>query len=265
MNKNDAQQQRPMDFNTQSMPFEGASGTWPKRSEPMSQKQELPDHVWDLLLSSHSAITDAHELIDSHCDEPIEAVAIGDTVLSHLATAQAAIERIALTYSSALSESNDAAESEPAMTENRGTRQEIDELVSSLRESAEQLDIQLDIQIDHRAYAMEVNSIKEFLGPSLRRAVELTAHAPTELRRVELSVTFAEALCGRGMVEFLVADTGPRSAEMGSNWGVQWHSAQTELVRAIGGVFEVIPIPADGGSVVHMQIPMRQPNQQLAA
>ena len=112
---------------------------------------------------------------------------------------------------------------------------------------------------------MEVNSIKEFLGSSLRRAIELTAHAPTELRRVELSVTFAEALCGRGMVEFLVADTGPRSAEMGSNWGVQWHSAQTELVRAIGGVFEVIPIPADGGSVVHMQIPMCQPNQQLAA
>ena len=122
MNKNDAQQQRPVDSNTQSMPFEGASGTWPKRSEPMSQKQELPDHVWDLLSCTHSAISDAHELIGRHCDEPIEAVAIGDIVLGHLATAQAAIERIALTYS-ALSESNAAAVSESAMTEKRGTRE----------------------------------------------------------------------------------------------------------------------------------------------
>lgn len=264
MNKNDAQQQRPVDSNAQSMTFEGASGTWPRKAEPVSDKQELPDHVWDLLLCTHSAITDAHELIDTHCDEFVETVAIGDTVLSHLATAQAAIERIALTYSAVTEPNNDAA-SKPETTENSSTRQEIDALVSSLRESAEQLDIQLDIQIDHRAYAIEVDSIKELLEPSLRRAVELTAQAPTELRRVELSVSFAEALCGRGMVEFLVADTGPRSAEVGSSWGVQWHSTQTELVQAIGGVFEVIPIPADGGSVVHMQIPMRQPNQQLAA
>ena len=88
----------------------------------MSQKQELPDHVWDLLSCTHSAISDAHELIGRHCDEPIEAVAIGDIVLGHLATAQAAIERIALTYS-ALSESNAAAVSESAMTEKRGTRE----------------------------------------------------------------------------------------------------------------------------------------------